>query len=117
MPKNIRIVPSDYVGPSGPITGGYVLFESRNGKKIAMLINDDGSIQFSGASKGSELVKFTAGSGFTDVQVKGNLNFDDDVYFDNNDSINSSNSSWIGAMNGIKGDKGIKVDKGQKDLK
>ena len=50
MPKNIRIVPSDYTEADVPIVGGYVLFESPNGKKIAMVINDDGSIQFSGAS-------------------------------------------------------------------
>ena len=38
MPKNIRIVPSDYTEADVPIVGGYVLFESPNGKKIAMVL-------------------------------------------------------------------------------
>ena len=51
MAKNIKIVPQ----PTGT-TLPYIIFENTNGNIISLNVNDDGTLTFSGATHGNNLV-------------------------------------------------------------
>ena len=114
MAKNIKIVPN----PSGG--NPYILFENDNGDKIAMVVATDGSISFSGATSGDELVKFDSDT--LNLRVKGNIRFEDQFVFDgasgNVTSTIDTDQKWKGSPEkGLKGLKGAGGQKGDAQVK
>ena len=108
MAKNIKIIPN----PSGG--NPHILFTNDNNDEIRMDVESDGSLVFSGKTQGNEIVKIDADT--LNFNVKGDIDFVDDVSFKSIDTIDSS-GDWIGAETDIEGQKGYQGQKGVTQIK
>jgi len=103
MAKNIKIVPN-------PSTGRpYILFENSTGDTIALTVESDGTLVFSGATNEDQLVVFDTID--EELRIKSNLQLKGDLSQKGIGSITSS-GYWKGNSKDLKGDKGLKGQKG-----
>ena len=106
MAKNVNIVPQ----PTGS-TLPYILFENTNGDVMSLNVKDDGTLVFSGATHGDNLVTIDSDR----VNIKGSIHMGNDIGFNGIMSITDS-GGWKGSGVGLKGNKGNLGDDGLKGL-
>ena len=106
MAKNIIIVPK----PTGT-TIPYIIFENTNGDLISLNVHDNGTLTFSGATHGDNLVVIDEDR----VNIKGSMILGNDVGFNGVMSITDT-GGWKGSPQGLKGNHGVDGDKGVKGI-